>query len=90
MKKSFLSLTAISLLLFSCGGLESKVEDLAEKRCECKSLENGEDREKCRDELKEMEEKIDKAREEANLKPSELDKLEMVYKDKMHECKEKK
>ena len=87
MKKYLFSLAAVSLLLASCGGLESQVEDIAEKKCECKSLD-GDKKDACKKELKEMEEEFEKELKEAELKPSEEDELKKVYKDKLSECKD--
>ena len=67
MKKYIFILLSSSFLLFSCGGLESQVEALAEKQCECDSME-GDERRECEKELNEMEKKFKKAMDEANPK----------------------
>jgi uncharacterized coiled-coil DUF342 family protein len=74
------------LLLFSCGGLESKVEDLAEKKCECRSLEEREKRDECTKEYDEMTKKYYEARDGADLKQYEIDELKTIFVDKLHEC----
>ena len=85
MKKYIFILLSSTFLLFSCGGLESQVEALAEKECECDSME-GDERRECRKEANEMEKKFKEALDEANPKPSEMEELEKLYKDKKHEC----
>ncbi|HBS88147.1 MAG: hypothetical protein A2W91_05270 [Bacteroidetes bacterium GWF2_38_335] len=78
---------AISFILPSCGGgLEGDVKALAEKRCECKKLD-GDDKDKCKDELDEMEEGLEK--KVKDMDKGEQEKLEKVYKETYEACKEK-
>ncbi|MDC1196272.1 hypothetical protein N8010_02815, partial [Crocinitomicaceae bacterium] len=60
-------------------------EALAEKECECDSME-GDERRECKKEANEMEKKLEEALDEANPKPSEKEELEKLYIDKRQEC----
>lgn len=86
MKKNVFFVAMLSIVMASCGGLESKAEALAEKRCECKSLD-GDAKDKCKEELEENQKEFKKELEEAKLSKEEEEKLEDAYDAKYKECK---
>ena len=89
MKKNLFIVATLSIVMASCGGLESKAEALAEKKCECKSLD-GDVKDKCKEELKESQDEFEKEIEEAKLSKEEEGKLKDAYAAKYKECKESK
>ncbi len=86
MKKYLLTVATVSLLLSSCGGIESKMKKLAEKECECKAhMQDEKKLEACKKEYDVMKDEVIKEGEKLDqAKKMELDKL---YKNTLKECK---
>lgn len=89
MKKNLLFLVAAIFVLgfvSSCGGnMDSKVKELAEKKCECKKIENDEEAQKCYEELEKKEVELEK--EIKDLDEKEQERLEDLYKETYKACK---
>lgn len=89
MKMKYLLIALISIAVSSCGGLESKVKKLAEKRCECEELKEDEKRRECIDQLADMRKDIGKEIIDAKLKSAEDRELKQLLKDTYKDCKGK-
>jgi len=89
MKMKYLIIALISIAVSSCGGLESKVKKLAEKRCECEELKEVEKRRECIDQLADMKKDIGKEINDAKLKTAEDRELKQLLKDTYRDCKRK-
>ena len=88
MKMKYLLIALISIAVSSCGGLESKVKKLAEKRCECEKLKGKEEND-CEEEGKDMEKDLKKEIKDAGIKSAEERELNELYKDTYKDCKGK-
>ena len=88
MKMKYLLIALISIAVSSCGGLESKVKKLAEKRCECEKLKGKEEND-CEVEAKDMEKDLEKEIKDAGIKSAEERELNELYKDTYKDCKGK-
>ncbi|MBN2680912.1 MAG: hypothetical protein JXR58_00245 [Bacteroidales bacterium] len=90
MKKSLLFLSVamfVFAVITSCGGgIDSEVKALAEKKCECKKLED-DAKDKCKEELEKMEQDMEK--KVKDLDEKEQDRLKDLYKETYKACKEK-
>ena len=89
MKMKYLIIALISIAVSSCGGLESKVKKLAEKRCECEELKEDDEKRECKDELVDLSKDVEKDIKDAKLKNSEENDLKKLAKDTYRDCKGK-
>jgi hypothetical protein len=89
MKMKYLIIALISIAVSSCGGLESKVKKLAEKRCECVEIKEDEKRIECHKEADDMKKDLVKEINDAKLKTAEDRELKQLLKDTYRDCKRK-
>lgn len=88
MKKVVLTLSAFALVAMfaACGGPAADGKKLAEKRCECKKMEKGEDKDKCKEERDKMEEEMEQKYKDAD--EETLQKFDDAYDEVMKNCKD--
>jgi cupin superfamily acireductone dioxygenase involved in methionine salvage len=105
MKMKYLIIALISIAVSSCGGLESKVKKLAEKRCECEELKKGikkipQNRElqwakeveitrECNKEADDMQKEFYNEINDAKLKTAEERELKQLLEDTYKDCMRK-